>query len=535
MPGTAPCSGLHTSPSKQPCRHIQAQFQRAIGSCHRLFRASQSGAAQRGRGLSPALSRGRQRDPCRLRATQEAASAVQTPLQGLLQWAVDNGVRGIGQADSKVAIYETDQEERGMLAVQEVAEDEVLFSVPLRLALTDATSKHDGLKGGTWLSRLAAQVLERKTAATSPWQPYIQALPHAADPQPFLPSSEAVLESGVPLGQLSPTLIPRLRTVEDLLPGITAQLREFSPQEVQWAMQLVQSRACGTMDKQGEPVRMLVPLMDMLNHQGDESELLPSQPVTVRENARWDLVQHDGQWEMQVSAMRPLEAGEEVSLSYEERENEYFLVQYGFVPMSNVHDAVQLFSSTDAAEAWCKHHQAGRVPSLYEEPQQMAQLQPSGLPLEQQHQVPILQLHTGARMDPDLVAVFEASSSRTPAHSASQELSEKGRQLALARCWEVLQEGVDPLLRDLAMLAADQGSDDSEAEVWVRRLQHYRQVVAAACQKAGSQSLAAPAQQQTASNLLKQGQLSPSARLILRFVALKKCVLWDAVTQLLAA
>lgn len=61
-----------------------------------------------------------------------------------------------------------------------------------------------------------------------------------------------------------------------------------------------------------------------------------------------------GQWHMQVTATQPIGSGQEVCLSYEERENEYFLVQYGFVPPQNPHDAVELFASAEAAEAWCQ-------------------------------------------------------------------------------------------------------------------------------------------------------------------------------------
>ena len=68
---------------------------------------------------------------------------------------------------------------------------------------------------------------------------------------------------------------------------------------------------------------------------------------------RWDIVNASSQWEMHVLATRPISEGEELFLSYDERENDYFFVQYGFVPMQNPHDMVELFASAQDARAWC--------------------------------------------------------------------------------------------------------------------------------------------------------------------------------------
>ena len=51
-------------------------------------------------------------------------------------------------------------------------------------------------------------------------------------------------------------------------------------------VQVVQSRTFGAAGKRGEVVRMLVPLADMLNHQGDATPLLPSQRFTAQDNVR---------------------------------------------------------------------------------------------------------------------------------------------------------------------------------------------------------------------------------------------------------
>ena len=75
--------------------------------------------------------------------------------------------------------------------------------------------------------------------------------------------------------------------------------------------------------------------------------------LTQHVRCRWDIVNNEGQWDMLVSASRPIAEGEELFLSYDERENEYFFVQYGFVPPRNPHDTVELFKSDAAAVRWC--------------------------------------------------------------------------------------------------------------------------------------------------------------------------------------
>ena len=46
----------------------------------------------------------------------------------------------------------------------------------------------------------------------------------------------------------------------------------------------------------------------------------------------------------------------------------------------------------------------------------------------------------------------------------------------ICRCWQLLHDEVAPIEQDLSLLAADETIDDAQAEVFVRLLQHYRQV-----------------------------------------------------------
>lgn len=97
-----------------------------------------------------------------------------------------------------------------------------------------------------------------------------------------------------------------------------------------WALSVCHSRTFGAPGRGGGVgVRMLVPLIDMLNHAGDVDTAPPgtrsagggdpAAAVQARENVRWDLkapAGPDGEWAMEVTATRAIAPGEELLLSY---------------------------------------------------------------------------------------------------------------------------------------------------------------------------------------------------------------------------
>lgn len=100
--------------------------------------------------------------------------------------------------------------------------------------------------------------------------------------------------------------------------------------------QVVMSRTFGNASPQGGVgVRMCVPLIDMLNHAGDEAMdgLLSTGSVVSQDNVRWDVVSPDnsasGGWEMVLSATKDIADGEPLLLSYREGPNEEFMLCYG--------------------------------------------------------------------------------------------------------------------------------------------------------------------------------------------------------------
>ncbi|KIY95247.1 hypothetical protein MNEG_12716 [Monoraphidium neglectum] len=103
-----------------------------------------------------------------------------------------------------------------------------------------------------------------------------------------------------------------------------------------WAHTCVMSRTFGNAAPGGGiGVRMMVPLIDMLNHAGDRTAGLLTDESFACDNVRWDVVapgspsNATGGWEMAVSAKRDVAEGEPLLLSYFEGSNDEFLLHYG--------------------------------------------------------------------------------------------------------------------------------------------------------------------------------------------------------------
>ncbi|PRW44382.1 Histone-lysine N-methyltransferase setd3 [Chlorella sorokiniana] len=306
-------------------------------------------------------------------AGPEAAPQQQeSALQPFLRWAIANGVEGVGAADSKIALYEGEGGERGVVALQPIPSGQVVMRIPLRLAITDQVDDDDDADAQQaqqaqqerelpWSVRLAGRLLAKAAEGDAcPWAPYLAVLPQQV-PSPLTAFSwedVQALEYQPMLRQLEHTTW--LASSAGQQPGGS----RFSREQWDWALSVVHSRTFGAPGPAGGVgVRMLVPLVDMLNHAGDfilsppgssnSAEGGPS--VQAFENVRWDLrapAGPEGEWAMEVAATRDISAGEEVLLSYGERGNDDFLLHYGFVPPRNPHDDVTLFTDIESAIDW---------------------------------------------------------------------------------------------------------------------------------------------------------------------------------------
>ncbi|GLI65350.1 hypothetical protein VaNZ11_008899 [Volvox africanus] len=112
----------------------------------------------------------------------EGSNDEESDLHDFISWLVANGVKGIGQEGSKVALFQSANGERGLVCEELISKGDMVLEVPLRLALTDhpgdAESNQLLYPGAPWSVRLACKLLRHLAAGKrSPWAPYIKVLP----------------------------------------------------------------------------------------------------------------------------------------------------------------------------------------------------------------------------------------------------------------------------------------------------------------------------------------------------------------------
>ncbi|KAK9805479.1 hypothetical protein WJX72_000563 [[Myrmecia] bisecta] len=373
--------------------------------------------------------RGRSSWPARAAAASEgtatAADAEQaSPLQAFLAWLVANGVQGIGSEGTPIGIWQGEDEQRGILCVSDIPKGQVIMRVPLRLALVDHEDDLEAKAAlyaeAPWSVRLAAKLLrELAKGHESPWAAYLQVLPAVVD-GPLTTFAwgdfkeiqyDPMMEQVHAGSWLLSDAYPRLEG--EAIGGATRE-------QFEWAMSVVHSRTFGSAAEEGGVgVRMLLPLVDMLNHGGDETAFLLQDPSRPADNVEWELVSPQKspseEWEMVVSAKRDIQEGEEVLLSYGERSNDDFFLHYGFVPARNAHDDVILFASLEEALDWhtevFPHEGSGQ--GEYEAALQAGRAAApevdgaaAKLPSSQAKQVQAVKLVAGNRLDVRLMAAY---------------------------------------------------------------------------------------------------------------------------------
>lgn len=218
-----------------------------------------------------------------------------------------------------------------------------------------------------WSVRLACKLLRLKAQGdASPWKPYLDSLPE------YVPSATALTFSYENILSIGYTYA---REQIDFLSWVSISNFESLPvgavptgttyEEFSLALAVVHSRTFSVpaKDRRGGVVRLLMPLVDMLNHSGDvdvsmsADRPMAASDVIATDAVRWDCIAKiGGEFEMIVSATRDIIKGEEITLSYGERSNDDFFLYYGFVPPRNPHDSVQLFANLDEAVSWTLLH-----------------------------------------------------------------------------------------------------------------------------------------------------------------------------------
>jgi hypothetical protein len=317
------------------------------------------------------------------RSQHRRRAAAEALLSTLLSWSNAQGVD-----TSRVGLFVEDDDgyERGILAARPIEKGEALLVVPMRIALVDAAAAPQQpdaaapfYEGAPWSVRLASRLLRELNAGQrSPWAPYVAALPAVVPAAAATWSwdetraladarAEAACDRAVLLRE---DAFERLRDRAAEVWGSVDDSDETVLRERwAWALACVHSRTFLVGTRDGAGARALVPLIDLCNHAGDEAVRgrdvkdassssfgAAALRAAARDNVRWDLVKASSgtgreEWALALTALRPLVPGEELLLSYGERENDDFLIHYGFLPQLNPHDDVELFSSASSAAA----------------------------------------------------------------------------------------------------------------------------------------------------------------------------------------
>ncbi|KAI3428549.1 hypothetical protein D9Q98_007371 [Chlorella vulgaris] len=448
-------------------------------------------------------------------------------LQSFLQWALANGVEGVPGSDgSKTGLYTGEGGERGVVCLQAISKGETIMRLPLRLAITDQEEEGreeqaedtTGVERQPWSVRLAGKLLQMlQQGDACPWKPYLAVLPRVV-PSPLTTYSWDDVQA---------IQYPPMRRQVDHASWLASSACQqgngaFTREQWDWALSVVHSRtfgAPGGSSTGGAGVRMLVPLVDMLNHAGDYITSPPGQMpplVQAGDCVRWDLkapVGPEGEWLMDLSATRDIAEGEELLLSYGERSNDEFHLHYGFVPARNPHDDITLFTDIEGAIDWwlSAYLPAGALPpqrlqlvinAAYNSAEQedtsaqAAQAVLATVPRAEaaviRAELERIKLSAGGMVDGRLLAayrtLFEAAASQQqqqqeePAAGTAARLGRDWQQhmrLAVARrSRELLKEMPTPLLQDLEQLAAED-TEQQQAHCWADVLKSYAAAVAA--------------------------------------------------------
>lgn len=225
--------------------------------------------------------------------------------------ALTNGVRGLGEESSPVALYEAGSGERGVVATRNIAEGTELMRIPLRLAITDHPDDEESnalvFPEAPWSVRLACKLLrEFRKGKASPYWPYLTVLPNFC---PGLIHASWETISSINYTPLRLELFNLTYSQDEYYKTLRPEAHAHStPEEFRWALSMTHSRCFGSADpKGGVRVRMLLPLVCMTNHAGERALPYIGGPTIISmNNAGWQLVNPssspNGEWEMVVKS-----------------------------------------------------------------------------------------------------------------------------------------------------------------------------------------------------------------------------------------
>ena len=254
----------------------------------------------------------------------------------LFRYVVENG------GGSHVAVGVSESGLRGLVTQRSCAPGDLLLEVPLSLCIADGADDDSAPLAGTapkwswslpWNVQLALTVLEQQAAGGH--NPFLDSWPQKPPPLPTsCDSSEHALASDPSLSTKADEaffwLDEQYWLAKDAAEA-SELLRTFPDAEAfRSAMEFVWSRCLRLSSGPHGVRRLLVPLLDLANH-----EPVPSAMYAFGHSARVGP-------SIRLHAARALNVGDAVTITYGEHESTHFALYYGFVPEPNPHDALQV-------------------------------------------------------------------------------------------------------------------------------------------------------------------------------------------------
>jgi len=267
--------------------------------------------------------------------------ALAGTIDDLSAWISANGGGG------SVKVAEVGGGLRGLVSERGASVGDVLLEVPLARVLANRgggdpmeAEPPEWCSALPWNVQLALSVLSRQ--GTAEWEPFLATwpaglpeLPMGLEPEALAEAQDTAFETEADAScfWLQEQYFNAFDAAEaHHAAAAGAEAFSFPPEPAfRRAMLLVWSRCLRLTAGVYGVRRLLVPLLDMANHDGDSpAALFAYSPAGAAGPC------------IRLYAARPLAVGEEVTITYGEHSNGHFAQYYGFVPAKNAHDAVSV-------------------------------------------------------------------------------------------------------------------------------------------------------------------------------------------------
>ncbi|KAM6562105.1 hypothetical protein CsatB_022103 [Cannabis sativa] len=270
----------------------------------------------------------------------------------LVKWVRRQG----GFVHQGLKIGEDSSHGLGLLASEEIPKGSELISLPQHIPLRFGSLESDEIHSvlvdlaqkvpeELWAMKLGLKLLQERAKVGSFWWPYISNLPEAYSVPIFFPGEDIKNLQYAPLlyqvNKRCRFLLDFEQEVRRALENLKLINHPFGGLDVDasslgWAMSAVSSRAFRLHGKKlpdgtSEDDPMMLPLIDMCNH-------------SFEPNAR--IVQEQGvdntKMLVKVVAETAIKQNDPLAINYGNLNNDFFLLDYGFVIPSNPYDCIEL-------------------------------------------------------------------------------------------------------------------------------------------------------------------------------------------------